>query len=435
VWRADALGDPLEYLFGLEHFGIKLDLDNIRAIVAALGHPEQTFRSVHVAGTNGKGSVTAIVAAALGAAGFRTARYTSPHLVDLTERFVIDGQPVTEHALRDTVAHLRDTIAALQTRGTLTVHPTFFEVTTAAAFELFRRAAVDIAVCEVGLGGRLDATNVLSPMVCAITSIGRDHGQYLGSTVTAIAAEKAGIIKPGVPVVVGRMEADVESVIARIAEERRAPVIHAADVIITDPLANDAGGQTFGLRTRRRDYGRVTLALGGDHQRANASVAVRVLETLEAGGVEVPPAAVLAGLSRVRWPGRLELIRLNDGRALLMDAAHNPDGAIALARHLSSLDGRHPLVFAAMRDKDIAGILHALLPAVSHLIVTRASLPRSAEPADVAEMARRMRDDLAVTIAATPEEALAAAWRLDPFVVAAGSIFLLGDLMKALGRA
>src|SRR6185295_3487131 len=181
--------DPLSYLFGLGQFGIKFGLENMFAIVGRLGHPERTFRSVHIAGTNGKGSVTAMVDAGLRAAGHRSARYTSPHLVDLTERFVIDGRPVDTDRMIAAVAHVQSTVAQLLADGTLQAHPTFFEVTTAVAFELFRRANVEIAVLEVGLGGRLDATNVIDPVVTAITSIAFDHEQYLGSTLREIAAE------------------------------------------------------------------------------------------------------------------------------------------------------------------------------------------------------------------------------------------------------
>src|SRR5438445_8764906 len=219
--------DPLTYLFSLEQFGIKFGLDNIATIVERLGHPERTFRSVHIAGTNGKGSVTAMVDAALRAAGHRASRYTSPHLVDLAERFVIEGRPVSADALAAAVDDVRGAIDTLRREGTLAVQPTFFEVTTAVAFELFRRAEVEIAVLEVGLGGRLDATNIVSPVVTAITSIALDHQLYLGSTLAEIAFEKAGIIKSGVPVVVGPVDPESLSVIARVANERGAALIRA----------------------------------------------------------------------------------------------------------------------------------------------------------------------------------------------------------------
>ena len=403
--------DPLSYLFSLEHFGIKFGLENITAIVERLGRPDRTFESVHVAGTNGKGSVTAMVDAALRAAGHRTARYTSPHLTDLSERFVIGGRPVAHDTLVCAVATVRDVVESLRFDGTLGVQPTFFEVTTAAAFELFRRAEVEIAVLEVGLGGRLDATNIVSPVVTAITSIALDHQLYLGSTLAEIAFEKAGIIKAGVPVVVGPVDSESLSVIARVANERGAALIRATPA----------------------DAAPFTLGLYGDHQRANAGVAVRLLEQLTARGVGVPSDAVARGLADPEWPGRLDQRRLPDGRELLLDAAHNPAGAAALATYLTAESQRRPLVFAAMRDKDIDGMFRILLPAIGAAVMTRASNPRSADPGMLADSARRIAPALPIAIEPSSTDALAAAWRMSPRIVVAGSIFLLGDVMRQLG--
>ena len=405
--------DPLTYLFSLEQFGIKFGLDNISTLVDRLGHPERAFQSVHVAGTNGKGSVTAMVDAALRTAGHRSARYTSPHLVDLTERFVIDGRPVSEDALVAVVADVQRVAASLLESGTLSAPPTFFEVTTAAAFELFRRAGVAVAVLEVGLGGRLDATNVVLPAVTAITSIAFDHERYLGSTIEAIAFEKAGIIKPGVPVVTGDLQPEAAAVIDRIARERGADVIRTTAV--------DARGFTIGLP--------------GAHQAGNAAIAVKVLETLDAKGILVPPEAIARGLAQPEWPGRLDRRRLAGGRELLLDAAHNPAGAAALASYLKAeRSGPCPLVFAAMKDKDTAGMFAVLLPAVSHLILTRAANPRSADPSALEAQARAI-SDLPITIAPSPAEALEIAWRDSPRIVVAGSIFLLGDVLKQIERS
>ncbi len=363
--------DPLDWLFALEQFGIKFGLENITVLLQGLNHPERAFTSVHVAGTNGKGSVTAMVDTALLAGGRRSARYTSPHLVDLTERFVIGGRPVDRDTLAMAVGDVRALVERLLTEGTLQVQPTFFEVTTAVAFELFRRAGVEIAVCEVGLGGRLDATNVLQPAVSAITSIGLDHEQYLGHTLREIAIEKAGIIKPGVPVVVGRMPAEALEAIERVARERKAPVV----------VARAAGVASD--RAALGEYAHLMLALPGDHQVSNAVVAVRILETLASQGIGVSKTAIAKGLTDVVWPGRLDARRLPDGREVLLDAAHNPEGAAALAAFLASrATGRSPLVFGTMRDKDAASMLRALAPEISALIVTRAVLPRSADPVD-----------------------------------------------------
>jgi dihydrofolate synthase/folylpolyglutamate synthase len=420
--------DPLSYLFGLGQFGIKFGLENMLAIVGRLGHPERTFRSVHVGGTNGKGSVTAMVDAGLRAAGHRSARYTSPHLVDLTERFVIDGRPVPADQMIAAVADVRAVVEQLLAEGLLQAHPTFFEVTTAVAFELFRRAGVAIAVLEVGLGGRLDSTNIIEPSITAITSIALDHQQYLGTTLAAIAAEKAGIAKPGVPMVIGDMDAEAGAVIAAIARDRGAPLIRATDGV--SALRSPATA-AVALQTPVRDYGEVVVGLKGAHQVGNAVVAVRILELLDQQGVAVPPAAIVSGLSRPSWPGRLDLRRLPDGREILFDAAHNPAGAAALASYLRERGAeRLPLVFAGMRDKDVEGMLRAIIPAVGPLVVTRASNRRSSDPESLAELARRIAPDVAVTIAASPVEALDIAWRASPRIIVAGSIFLLGDVMK-----
>jgi dihydrofolate synthase/folylpolyglutamate synthase len=399
--------DPFQYLFSLEQFGIKFGLENITAIVERLGRPDRAYRTVHVAGTNGKGSVTAMVDAALRAAGHRSARYTSPHLVSLNERFVIDGRPVATDVLAAAIGDVRAAVEALRGEGALELQPTFFEVTTAVAFEVFRRAAVDVAVVEVGLGGRLDATNVVAPAVTAITSIGFDHQLYLGATLEAIALEKAGIVKTSVPVVVGDIAAGPLAVIERIALERGAPLMRASP--------SDVAGFRVGLR--------------GDHQLGNAAVAVRLLRLLDAQGLRVSDSAIAAGLAQPDWPGRLDERSLPDGRRLLLDAAHNPAGAAALASYLRSSPPA-PLVFAAMRDKDVDGMFRELLPAVSALIATRAANPRSADAEWIAARARAIAPTLHVAVEPSLGDALAAAWRLSPRIVVAGSIFLLGDVLK-----
>ncbi len=427
-----APGDSIAYLHSLEQFGIKFGLHNIEAIVTALDHPERAFAAVHVAGTNGKGSVTAMVEAVLRAAGFRTGRYTSPHLRALVERIAVDGQSVSAEALADAVEHVRAAVDALRARGTLVASPTFFEVTTAAAFELFRQARVDIAVCEVGLGGRLDATNVLSPVVTAITSIGLDHQRYLGNTLADIAAEKAGIIKPGVPVVLGAMDDAADEVISNVARLRHAPVIRAREgATATGRPTPRREPQSVEIETDARRYGLVEVGLAGAHQIGNALVAIRVIEQLDSRGWHVPTEAVARGLATVRWRGRLERIRVGAERELLLDAAHNPAGAEALARFLAG-EEKHPLVFAAMTDKDAAGVLRALAASVSGVVFTRASHPRSEDPDVLAALAAEIAPGLPVTVDQSPRGALEVAWRGSPSIVVAGSIFLLGDVMEAL---
>jgi dihydrofolate synthase/folylpolyglutamate synthase len=413
-----APGSATAFLFSLERFGMKFGLANMARLCAALDHPERAFPSILIAGTNGKGSVTAMVDTALRAAGHRSARYTSPHLERLEERFVIDGREVDSDRLEASAARVRAAIERMIDTGELEALPTFFECTTAVAFDLFREAAVEVAVLEVGLGGRLDATNIVTPIATAIVSIDFDHQAQLGDTLAAIAAEKAGIIKPGVPVVCGAMPDEAMAVIVRAAQTAGAPLVRA--------------GEDAALAAR---IAALPLALPGAHQRDNAAVAWRLLETLDADrehGLRVPEAARLAGLTTAVWPGRLETV-VSRGRAILLDAAHNPAGARALASYLSSeAGGGVTLVFAAMKDKAMADMLRELAPVVKTLVVTTAPTPRARPSAELAGEAAAL--GLAATAIDDPMDAIAfARTRPEPIVVA-GSIFLIGAVRGWLDR-
>jgi dihydrofolate synthase/folylpolyglutamate synthase len=428
--------DSVTWLFGLERFGIKLGLDSITSILDALGNPHRSYSSVHIAGTNGKGSVTAMVEACLRAAGHRTGRYTSPHLVDITERIAVNGAPVPRHAFERTVGDVKAVIETLIRGGGLGTLPTFFETTTAVAFEMFRRAEVQVAVSEVGLGGRLDATNVLTPRVAAITSIAFDHERHLGSTLGAIAAEKAGILKPNVPVVLGPMPVEARSAIERIASDVGAPIVDAAAEVTIERAgrspADEVESHAVRIRTRLRDYGELVPGLHGVHQLSNAAVAIRVLELLDAAGMRVSAQATSQGLATVRWAGRLERRTFPDGRELLLDAAHNPDGAAALAAFLRDRGSRRPLVFASMRDKDYRGMLRELLPVSSALVATRVANERAEHPEAIAAIARELLPDLPVSVELVPHQALAVAWERSSSIVVAGSLFLLGEILSKL---
>lgn len=419
--------DPLEFLFNLERFGMKFGLEKIAALCEALGHPERAFRSIVIAGTNGKGSVTVMVETALRSAGHRAARYTSPHLVRLEERFVIDGRDVETGALRDSVATVLAAVESLTHRGVFDTPPTFFECTTAAAFELFRRARVEIAVLEVGLGGRLDATNIATPIATAITSIDFDHQAQLGDTLDAIAREKAGIIKPGIPVVCGPLPPEAEAVVREIGTARGAPVIAALDAV---RIVRHADRASVDVRSRMRSLEDVRMSLGGRHQLDNATVAVALLDELAAQGITVPDGAVRAGLTQAEWPGRLERFT-RGGIEILLDAAHNPAGARALASHLNDIGWfRVTLLFGAMRDKDVRQMLDALAPFCEAIVCTTASGPRALSASDLAASA----GPLARTIEAIadPAAALERAVEMGRPVVAAGSIFLIGPLRDIL---
>jgi dihydrofolate synthase/folylpolyglutamate synthase len=424
----------LDRLFALETFGIKLGLENITRLCAALGYPQRAFRSLHVGGTNGKGSVTAMAHTALIAAGIRAARFTSPHLADVTERFVIGDEPVNRHQLEQVTNEVLDCADGLRAAGRLAGHPTFFEATTAIAFELFRRAHVEVAVIEVGLGGRFDATNVISPIAAAITSIGIDHERFLGHTLDAIAYEKAGIIKPGIPLVIGALPREAHSVVTAVASGKNAAVIEAA--VHTRAHVEPIDGASHVLIATPADqYGPLTLALRGDHQVGNAVVAVRLLEVAREAGIAVSRRAIERGLANVAWPGRLELIRLTDGKQVLLDAAHNADGARALAAYLHRSHPERPaLVLGMMRDKNLAATIGALMPAVSSVIATAADTPRAIPARELA--ARIAAQAAAVPVLVEPEPGIAVSRALErsATVCVAGSIFIVGAVRDELLR-
>ena len=424
--------DPIEFLFSLEVLGMKFGLDNIKALCAALDHPEQTFRSAIVAGTNGKGSVTAMVSAALHAAGHRTARYTSPHLERIEERFVIGEQMVSTDALRDAAAVVRQAVERLLRDRGLEMPPTFFECTTAVAFELFRQAAVDIAVLEVGLGGRLDATNVVSPVAAAITSIDLDHQAQLGNTIEEVAREKAGVIKSGIPVVLGPVPGPADQVIAEVARTHRATLVRVGtDIRVTSSATG--GVPTVTIDTASRHLDNLVLSLPGRHQAANAGVAAGVLDALRLHGLAVDDDAAVAGLTTAVWPGRLERFRFR-GCDVLIDAAHNPAGARALASYLQD-EGLQDvtLLFGAMRDKDVGGMLAALLPLSSALVVTTPASPRAMPGEQIGALAVAMpARPRIIEVVDDPREALGRACELGHRVVAAGSMFLIGPLRGIL---
>jgi dihydrofolate synthase/folylpolyglutamate synthase len=417
---------PLERLFALEQFGIKLGLDNIRTLLDALDHPERAWRSIHIAGTNGKGSVAAMVERGFRAAGLRTGRYTSPHLDRIEERVAIDGVAISPEKFLDATAHVMDVADKLRASGALTVSPTFFEVSTAIAFEIFKREKIQVGVIEVGLGGRFDATNVLTPDITAITSISFDHERHLGRTLSAIAFEKAGIAKRGVPLVLGRMGSEASDRIRQAALDVGAPVIDAH------------------ATTTDRQYPPLKLSLAGRHQLENAAVAVSILETWSALITDIPTAAIVTGLTDCEWPARLEWLRLASGGELLIDAAHNPAGAAALAAYLRDTSmAPLPMVFAVMEDKDLAGMIAVLAPVVSTFFATTVPHTRARSADELAAQISRIASkarvkavesaDQAVLMALTPEIGATKVAPYDqPRGVAAGSIYLIGPLRSRL---
>lgn len=412
-----------DWLFSLEVIGIKLGLSQIRRLLEALGHPERAYPSITIAGTNGKGSVTAMVERGLRASGRRTGRYTSPHLIRIEERIAINAGAIAPDVFDRLAAEVQAAAAALD------APPSFFEATTALALLAFRDAGVDVAVLEVGLGGRLDATNAVDASLVAITAIALDHQEHLGHTLTAIAGEKAGIIKPGATVIMAPNPPEVEAVIHAHARTQGATVVAVLDGVSCDASIG-ARGSLMTLTTPARAYGPCRLGLSGRHQVTNAIVAVRTLEAVP----DVSAAAITTALADVEWPARLEWRQMGSTDVLL-DGAHNPAGAGALSAFLSEMIGHPvPMVLGVMGDKAVEEIVAALAPAASHFVTTAAPSPRALSPDALAAICRRHAPHLPVDVEADAARALATAAAHGAPVVVAGSLYLAGHVRHALMR-
>ncbi|BCA57023.1 Bifunctional protein FolC: Folylpolyglutamate synthase and Dihydrofolate synthase [Nitrospira sp. KM1] len=417
--------DAVASLYRLQKHGIKLGLERMAALSDRLGHPERDFLCLHIAGTNGKGSTASMTASILEAAGYRVGLYTSPHLVDFRERIRINGEMIPELD----VAKLTAKILAEDQSD---VCPTFFECTTAMALRYFADRRVDVAVLEVGLGGRFDATNIVAPAACAITTIALDHQEYLGDTLSAIAFEKAGIIKARVPVIVGSIEGDAFRMIEDVAQERQAQL-----ECLGRDFAIQGTREHFAYRGTVWELDGLSCTLDGAHQLDNAACAIALLEASSSRGLSVTEAAVRRGLQQVRWEGRLE--RIEETPLLLLDGAHNPAGAGALAAYLQTLRVDHPrrriiLVLGMMRDKDHSGFFAPLKSVVDHVVLTQAGLARSSSAHDLGQELESVLPSW--TLAAGSTEAVAMARRLasaDDVICVTGSLMLLGEV-KALLR-
>jgi dihydrofolate synthase/folylpolyglutamate synthase len=420
----------IDWLYTLEAAkGMDFKLERVALALERLGAPQRRFASLHVAGTNGKGSVAAMLHAVLGAAGYRVGLYTSPHLVDLTERIRIGPDAIAPGAVVALTAEIR---AAANARG---IDLTFFEFLTVMAFVHFARAGVAVAVIEVGLGGRLDATNVVDPLAAVITTIGFDHMQWLGDTLPAIAAEKGGIIKPGRPVVLGRVDAEVAALLRALAAERGAPALQAERDFRTAALPPGGSGEGArfdfeGVGWRLRD---LPLPLRGAHQLDNAGTALAALAAVRER-FPVSDDALRRGLAAVRWPGRLDVV--GHAPLVILDGAHNADGIAALTRELPRLlgDRRLHLLFAVMADKDWQPMVARLAPFCASAVVTEVLPPRGAPAALVARAFEphcpvRAEAD----VAAAWHRVVATAHREDA-ILAAGSLFLVGALYATVLR-
>ncbi|MGO9648421.1 MAG: bifunctional folylpolyglutamate synthase/dihydrofolate synthase [Terriglobales bacterium] len=420
----------------------KFDLAHMRTLLGALNHPEKRFPSVLIAGTNGKGSTAATLAAILRAAGLQTGLYTSPHLVRINERIRINGSQIRN----DDFALIHDlvdrTAERLVGEGELPWHPSFFEMLTAIAFEYFAQNKVEIAVLEVGMGGRLDATNVVEPRVSVITDISLDHQKFLGDTVAEIAGEKAGIIRRGGVVVTLPQQPQANDVIGNAILELDAKGVNAVPYV---PPVSPGSAEYFGkgasiLRYPLQVMGQrieVETPLVGRHQLRNVALAVATAEELSKQGFAITPESIERGIRQTNWPGRFQVVPARDNSPeYVFDVAHNPAGAWALRSTLSTYyeDRRLTFVFGAMRDKAIAEMAEILFPLAERVIATPADNPRSATVEEIRQAAARTSTEIegAADVASALERAhLLAGPR--GVVVITGSIYIVGEAMRRLG--
>ena len=425
--------ETIEYLFGLQKYGIKFGLSNSRQLMELMGEPHRRFRSVHVAGTNGKGSTSAFLAGMLTAAGYRVGLYTSPHLVSFTERIRINNIPVTEERAVELAERVRRNYQGVSSGEGEPLTPTFFEVTTAMAFTCFAEERVDVAVVEAGMGGRLDSTNVIIPMVSVITNIDLEHTEFLGATIEQIAGEKAGIIKAGVPVVTGAVQPGAIAVIDQAAAASGSTVFRMPKDF--GPEEASAGQeQEFNYRGIAARIPRLKVGMRGRHQIGNACLALAAIECIGRAGMVVPEAALRPGLARAVWEGRLE--RVAERPDIILDGAHNPSSARVLADALRDLRRSYRsvvLVIGILMDKDFRAIVGHLAPLADRVVVTQ---PRYSRALDVRTLAGEVsafhHDVVSATSVADAITLARQGAREDDLILVSGSLYTVGDARAAL---
>jgi dihydrofolate synthase/folylpolyglutamate synthase len=438
----------LDYLYSFVDYSLtrnlqfspeKFDLTRMEALMEQLGNPQEQYPVFHVAGTKGKGSTSAMIASALTYSGYKVGFYTSPHLHDFNERIVFNQQPVSHQELVDLVEYIKPFVTQVERLTT-------FEITTALAFLYFFRQKANAAVIEVGLGGRLDATNIVSPLISVITSISYDHMNVLGDTLSKIASEKAGIIKDKRPVVVAPQQEEARQVVANIAAEKEARLIQVGREYQFQEISHNMDGQNFKIWQKEalapgkyagesREPVQLSIPLLGAHQVVNAATAYAALQTAREEGLVIPDEGIYQGLQKVVWPGRFEFLRRNP--PLIVDSAHNRDSALKLRQAIDDYLPGKPviLIFGASEDKDIRGMFAELLPRVRCVVATQSVHPRAMQANKLVELAQDF--NLPAQAFSTVEEALDEALTLagsDSAVVAAGSIFLAAAVREVWQR-
>ena len=418
-------GEPydkaLSYLYDLQKYGIKFGLSSTSNLLARLGNPHKNLKGVHVAGTNGKGSTAAMLSAVLTRIGIQVGLYTSPHLVRFNERFRINDQDVGDCGIMDVFLRVKDVVDEREP-------PTFFEMTTAMALCLFAERGVDWAILEVGMGGRLDATNVIQPQITIINNVAFDHQEFLGFTLGRIAREKAGIIKQGVPLITAVKQPVALAVIKERCSALAAPCYRVGQQI----KVRSRGKGRFSYRGLKWRLDNLQLPLAGRHQLLNAATALGALEVLkEMGRLHLTTEQVQEGLSKTRWPGRLEWF--SEHPPVLLDGAHNNAGIVSLRKALQEeyTYKRLIIVLGIMADKDLWGMLHRLAPLADHIILTRPRYERAAEPESLREMAGEFanRTELIRSVRQALERAMTMATSED-LVVVTGSLYFIGEVKE-----
>jgi dihydrofolate synthase/folylpolyglutamate synthase len=412
-------------LRGGEQAGMRPGLERIHALLDVLGHPERRFSIVQVGGTNGKGSVSVMMASVLKAAGLRVGLYTSPHLCSFRERIRVDGRPIPEDAVVEGAEPLWSLIRQ--------VDPTVFEAVTALALAYFARQQVDLAVLEVGMGGRLDATTVGTPLVSVITPIDYDHQAFLGWSLEAIAAEKSAIIRSGRAVAAAQAQT-VIGILMRRAEAAGVPLWLEGRDLRVEPLSRDLEGQRLRVSGPGWSMGDLFVPLAGSFQAQNALLAVAALKTLAVAGIEVPDAAIHEGLGRVSWPGRFQIVHRDPW--VVLDGAHNPAGAQALAASLREAFGDQPktIIVGISADKDKAGILKALAPIASCVVLTAATHPRAAPPEELRALLPPTEARVEVVKSVGQALVVALAQPDTPIVCVTGSLFTVADVLTGTSQ-
>lgn len=424
----------------------KFDLEHMRVLARALGEPQRRFPGVLIAGTNGKGSTAATLAAIVQAAGYRTGLYTSPHLVRINERMQVNQEPVSDAEFALIYDRVNAAAEELVARGELPWHPSFFEMLTAMMFEYFASAGVELAVLEVGMGGRLDATNIVEPCLSVITDIDFDHQKFLGNTLPEIAREKAGILRPGGTVVLLPQHPQVNDTLGHEILERKAKAVSAVrNMPPVTPEAEGNGAQAgdsqgvnrFLLEIKGEEI-LIESPLAGRHQLRNLALAITAAEELNGCGFRILPAHIEAGVRNTSWPGRFQVVREPGLPEMVLDVAHNPAGAWALRSALSTFyEGRRlTFVFGAMRDKAIAEIASILFPLAEIVVATHANSPRAATPREITELAMRTQTEIVQepTVSAALERAQRMAGS-NGVVVITGSIYIVGEALGILSAA